>query len=242
MSNIFGLNAVIEQIKKNKNQVIVVHVYKDNKNFINFLKTNNVKLKIHHDKSWFNKFNKNLNHQFVVAEISVSSKSKNLDFFLTNNKNKKSIILMLDSIQDPHNFGAILRTCDALGIDAVIYKDDNQAQINDFVIKTSMGAVNNLNLFKVTNFVRTIELLKKSGYLIYASTLNEKAIDNTKVNYNDKTVIIIGNEHSGISKLTEKNSDELITINMYGNVQSLNVSVAAGILIYEAKNKIFKNN
>ena len=242
MSNIFGLNAVIEQIKKNKNQVIVVHVYKDNKNFINFLKTNNVKLKIHHDKSWFNKFNKNLNHQFVVAEISVSSKSKNLDFFLTNNKNKKSIILMLDSIQDPHNFGAILRTCDALGIDAVIYKDDNQAQINDFVIKTSMGAVNNLNLFKVTNFVRTIELLKKSGYLIYASTLNEKAIDNTKVNYNDKTVIIIGNEHSGISKLTEKNSDELITINMYGNVQSLNVSVAAGILIYEAKIKIFKNN
>ena len=149
---------------------------------------------------------------------------------------------MLDSFQDPHNFGAILRTCDALGIDAVIYKDDNQAQINDFVIKTSMGAVNNLNLFKVTNFARTIELLKKSGYLIYASTLNEKAIDNTKVNYNDKTVIIIGNEHSGISKLTEKNSDELITINMYGNVQSLNVSVAAGILIYEAKNKIFKNN
>ena len=70
---------------------------------------------------------------------------------------------------------------------------------------------------------------------------NKKAIDNTKVNYNDKTVIIVGNEHSGISKLTEKNSDELITINMYGNVQSLNVSVAAGILIYEAKNKIFKN-
>ena len=148
---------------------------------------------------------------------------------------------MLDSIQDPHNFGAILRTCDAFGVDAVVYKDDNQTQINDFVIKTSMGAINNLNLFKVTNFARAIELLKKSGYWIYASTLNKKAIDNTKVNYNDKTVIIVGNEHSGISKLTEKNSDELITINMYGNVQSLNVSVAAGILIYEAKNKIFKN-
>ena len=242
MSNIFGINPITEQIKKNKNQIIIVHVYKDNKKFINFLKINNVKLRVHHDKSWFNKFDKNLNHQFAVAEINVSSKTKNLDYFLTNNKNTKSIILMLDSIQDPHNFGAILRTCDALGVDAVIYKDDNQTQINDFVTKTSMGAVNNLNLFKVTNFVRTIELLKKSGYLIYASTLNEKAIDNTKVNYNDKTVIIIGNEHSGISKLTEKNSDELITINMYGNVQSLNVSVAAGILIYEAKNKIFKNN
>ena len=242
MSNIFGLNAVTEQIKKNKNQIIIVHIHKDNKNFINFLKTNNVKLKIHHDKSWFNKFDKNLNHQFVVAEISVSSKTKNLEFFLANNKHKKSIILMLDSIHDPHNFGAILRTCDALGIDAVIYKEDNQTQINDFVIKTSMGAVNNLNLFKVTNFARTIQLLKKSGYWIYASTLNKKAIDNSKVNYNNKTAIIVGNEHSGISKLTEKNSDELITINMYGNVQSLNVSVATGILIYEAKNKIFKNN
>lgn len=242
MSNIFGLNAVVEQIKKNKNQIIIVHVYKDNKKLINFLKTNNIKLKIHHDKSWFNKFDKNLNHQFVVAEINTSVKTNNLEFFLTNNKHKKSIILMLDSIQDPHNFGAILRTCDAFGVDAVIYKDDNQTQINDFVTKTSMGAVNNLNLFKVTNFARTIELLKKSGYWIYASTLNKKAIDNTKVNYNDKTVIIVGNEHSGISKLTKKNSDELITINMYGNVQSLNVSVAAGILIYEAKNKIFKCN
>lgn len=241
MSNIFGINPITEQIKKNKNQIIIVHVYKDNKKFINFLKINNVKLRVHHDKSWFNKFDKNLNHQFAVAEINVSSKTKNLDYFLTNNKNTKSIILMLDSIQDPHNFGAILRTCDALGVDAVIYKDDNQTQINDFVTKTSMGAVNNLNLFKVTNIARAIELLKKSGYWIYASTLNKKAIDNTKVNYNDKTVIIVGNEHSGISKLTEKNSDELITINMYGNVQSLNVSVAAGILIYEAKNKIFKN-
>ncbi len=241
MSYIFGNNAVIEQIKKDKEQIIIVNVFKDNKDLINILKNNNIRSKIHHNKNWFNKFDNNLNHQFVVAEINCSDRKINLENFLNLNKNSKSIILMLDSIQDPQNFGAILRTCDALGIDAIIYKDNNQVKINDFVIKSSMGAINNLNMFKVVNFSRTIELLKKHGYWIYASTINSKAIDNTKVSYNDKTVIIVGNEHSGINKLTEKNSDYLITINMYGSVQSLNVSVATGVLLYEARKKIFKN-
>ena len=241
MSNIFGPNALIEQIKKNKEQIIIVHVYKNNKKIINFLKSKNIKLKIHHDKIWFNKFNKTLNHQFIITEINSSNRKQNLENFLKSNKNNKSIILMVDSIQDPHNFGAILRTCDALGVDAIIYKNNNQTKISDFVIKTSMGAINNLNLFNVVNFSRTIELLKKHRYWIYASTLNHKSIDNSKIVYNDKTVIIVGNEHSGISKLTEKQSDQLISINMHGNVQSLNVSVATGILIYEARKKIFKN-
>ena len=241
MSNIFGPNALQEQIKKNKEQITIVHVYKINKRLINLLKSKNIKLKIHHDKSWFNKFSKTLNHQFVVAEINSANTRQNLENFLKSNKNSKSIILMIDSIQDPYNFGAILRTCDALGVDAIIYKNNNQTKINDFVIKTSMGAVNNLNLFNVVNFSRTIELLKKYGYWIYASTPSHKSIDNSKITYNDKTVIIVGNEHSGINKLTEKDSDQLITINMYGNVQSLNVSVAAGILLYEARKSIFKN-
>ena len=242
MTKLFGIKSLLDQIKFDKEHISVVHLFKDNKKLINELKSNNIKVKIHHDKKWFNQFDKNLNHQFVVTEVQTKNKVENLELFLEAIKNKtKSIILIIDSIQDPHNFGSILRTCDAFGVDAVIYKNDNQVQINDFVSKTSMGAINTLNIFKVINLSRTIELLKKYDYWIYASMLNRKAKSNDDVDYSDKSVIIVGNEQSGINKLTAKNSDQLIMINMYGKLQSLNVAVATGILLYEARNKIFKN-
>lgn len=242
MTKLFGIKSLLDQIKFDKEHISVVHLFKDNKKLINELKSNNIKVKIHHDKKWFNQFDKNLNHQFVVTEVQNKNKVETLELFLETIKNKtKSIILIIDSIQDPHNFGSILRTCDAFGVDAVIYKNDNQVQINDFVSKTSMGAINTLNIFKVINLSRTIELLKKYDYWIYASMLNRKAKSNDDVDYSDKSVIIVGNEQSGINKLTAKNSDQLIVINMYGKLQSLNVAVATGILLYEARNKIFKN-
>ena len=242
MNKLFGTKALLDQIKFDKEQISIVHLFKDNKKLINELKLNNINNKIHHDKEWFNQFDKNLNHQFVVTEIQNRDKVETLESFLTLNKNKdKSIILMIDSIQDPHNFGSILRTCDAFGVDAVIYKNDNQVQLNNFVSKTSMGAINTLNIFKVVNLSRVIELLKKYGYWIYASMLDEKAKNNDEVSYSNKSVIIVGSEHSGISKLTAKNSDQSVMIKMYGKLQSLNVAVATGILLYEARNKIFKN-
>ena len=238
MTRLFGTKALLDQIKFDKEHISVVHLFKDNKKLINELKFNNIKFKIHHDKNWFKQFDKNLNHQFVVIEIQNNNKVKTLESFLENNKTKtKSIILIVDSIQDPHNFGSILRTCDAFGVDAVIYKSDNQVQINDFVSKTSMGAINTLNIFKVVNLSRAIELLKKYGYWIYASMLDEKSQSNNDVDYSDKSVIIIGNEQSGINKLIAKNSDQSIIIKMYGKLQSLNVAVATGILLYEARNK-----
>ena len=242
MNKLFGTKALLDQIKFDKEHITVVHLFKDNKKLINELKSNNIKVKIHHDKEWFNQFDKNLNHQFVVTEIQNDNKVKTLESFLEINKHKtKSIILMIDSIQDPHNFGSILRTCDAFGVDAVIYKSDNQVQLNDFVSKTSMGAINTLNMFKVVNLSRTIELLKKYGYWIYVSMLDENAKSNDEINYSDKSVIIVGNEQSGVNHLTAKNSDQSVMIKMYGKLQSLNVSVATGILLYEARNKIFKN-
>ena len=215
MTRLFGTKALLDQIKFDKEHISVVHLFKDNKKLINELKFNNIKVKIHHDKNWFKQFDKNLNHQFVVTEIQNNNKVK--------------------------TFGSILRTCDAFGVDAVIYKSDNQVQINDFVSKTSMGAINTLNIFKVVNLSRAIELLKKYGYWIYASMLDEKSQSNNEVDYSDKSVIIIGNEQSGINKLIAKNSDQSIIIKMYGKLQSLNVAVATGILLYEARNKIFKN-
>jgi 23S rRNA (guanosine2251-2'-O)-methyltransferase len=148
----------IENGEKIKNVILNI----ENKNIIGLLKKNKINYKI--NNLYFKKIN-NVNHQGVIFFIDDSNINSNssLEKFLTK-KTETSIVLMLDSILDPHNFGAILRTCDAFGVDAVIYKKDNQAQINEHVIKTSMGATKYLNLFRVNNLSQTIDLFKKNDY------------------------------------------------------------------------------
>ncbi|MDR2461972.1 MAG: 23S rRNA (guanosine(2251)-2'-O)-methyltransferase RlmB [Mycoplasmataceae bacterium] len=215
----------IENGEKIKNVILNI----ENKNIIGLLKKNKINYKI--NNLYFKKIN-NVNHQGVIFFIDDSNINSNssLEKFLTK-KTETSIVLMLDSILDPHNFGAILRTCDAFGVDAVIYKKDNQAQINEHVIKTSMGATKYLNLFRVNNLSQTIDLFKKNDYWIFSSALSANAIDYSKIKYDKKIVVIVGNEENGICQNLLKKSDHIIKIPMFGNVQSLNVSVSTGILL-----------
>jgi 23S rRNA (guanosine2251-2'-O)-methyltransferase len=161
MNILFGKKALLDNI--DNDNVVNVDLHKNNKELISLLKSKNIDFKVHYDDVYFNRFDKNLNHQGVVVHLQESEKANTIETFLKQIKDK-SIVLVIDSIQDPQNFGAILRTCDAFGVDAVIYKKDNQVQINDFVIKSSMGAINYLNLIKVTNLARTLEQLKQAGY------------------------------------------------------------------------------
>ncbi len=143
-----------------------------------------------------------------------------------------SLILILDSIQDPHNLGAILRTAESAGVDGVVITTRNSASINETVEKTSAGAVSHLKICKVNNLNNSLKELKNNGFWIAGSYLKD-AVPYTDVDYKIPLVLVVGNEEKGIRRLISENCDYLIKIPMKGKIQSLNVSVAAGILLYE---------
>lgn len=139
-------------------------------------------------------------------------------------------VLILDHLEDPHNFGAIIRTCETRGIKNIIIPRDRSVVVNDTVMKTSTGALNHVNIIMVSNLVNAINKLKDMGYFVYAAEAD--GVDYRKVDYADKKVLVIGSEGFGLSRLVRENSDEIISLPMKGKINSLNASVAAGILIY----------
>ena len=143
------------------------------------------------------------------------------------------IVVMLDHLEDPHNFGAIIRTCEAAGIKDIIIPKDRSVKVNSTVMKTSAGCLDRVNIYEVTNLVQTINNLKKNNYWIIGTDM--EGTDYKKIDYKGKIVIIIGNEGSGVSRLVKDSCDFIATIPMQGEVNSLNASVAAGIIIFEAR-------
>lgn len=142
------------------------------------------------------------------------------------------VVVILDHLEDPHNLGAIIRTCEAAGIRSIILPKDRQVQINATVMKTSVGTLDNMNMISVTNLVNTINKLKENGFWIVGTAL-ENSVDFKTIDYSGKIALVIGNEGSGISNIVSNNCDFLAKIPMYGKTNSLNASVAAGIMIYE---------
>lgn len=140
------------------------------------------------------------------------------------------IIVILDHLEDPHNFGAIIRTCEAAGIKSIIIPKDRSVDVSPTVMKTSAGALEYVNIAMVNNLTNTINTLKENGYFIYGAEADGS--DYTKVDFSGKTVLVIGSEGNGLSSLVRKTCDEIISLPMKGHVNSLNASVAAGILIY----------
>ena len=143
------------------------------------------------------------------------------------------IVVMLDHLEDPHNFGAIIRTCEAAGIKDIIIPKDRSVKVNSTVMKTSAGCLDRVNIYEVTNLVQTINNLKKNNYWIIGTDM--EGTDYKKIDYKGKIVIIIGNEGNGISRLVKEACDFIASISMQGEVNSLNASVAAGIIIFEAR-------
>ena len=148
---------------------------------------------------------------------------------------KNNVIVMLDHLEDPHNLGAIIRTCEAAGIKSIILPKDRSVSVNETVYKTSSGALANINIAVVGNLVSEIKKLKNEGFFIYGADMI--GTDYKKIDYAQKVVLVIGNEGKGISKLVRENCDEMISIPMFGKVNSLNASVAAGILVYSVINR-----
>ena len=168
-----------------------------------------------------------------VAAIKSSQKFYELHEVITEaKKSAYPLILILDSIQDTHNVGAILRSADCSGVDGVLITKHNSAPINETVVKTSAGASEHVKIAQISNLAQTIDGLKQNGFWIVGSYL-EGAKDYTTIDYKIPIAVIVGNEEKGIRKLTADKCDHLIRIPMKGKIQSLNVSVATGVLLFE---------
>jgi len=174
------------------------------------------------------------NHQGVIAFVSAVTYYKVEDIVPTLfEEGKVPFFVMLDGVTDVRNFGAIARTCDCAGVDAIIIPSRNSVSVNADAMKTSAGALHTLPVCKEQSLTTAIKYLKDSGFKIVAAT--EKGdYDYTKANYKDPLCIIMGAEDTGVSYDHLALCDEWIKIPLFGKIESLNVSVAAGVLIYEA--------
>ncbi len=229
VNKIFGKKSILEAIQNNL-EIDKVISNKNQPDILNIL-PNKTQFIIEHN-NFFNQFDKTLNHQFCVAFLKENTiKNLSINDLIDKIKKEDQIkILILDEIEDPRNFGAIIRTSVCFGIDAIIYKNKNQVQINDLTIKSSMGAIYYINMCKVANLSNVIEKLKSVGVWIYASILDEDALDFNEVKFDKKSAIIVGNENLGITNIVIKNSDFKVFIPIT-KIDSLNVSVATGILL-----------
>ena len=209
--------------KKNIKRVICSKNFNEN-DILSLVKKRDLEIEFR-EKYELDKLAKN-NHQGIIM-ITSDFNYISLDDLIS--KAKKLVIL--DHIEDPHNLGAIIRTVEASGIDGIIIPKNRTVSVNETVMKTSVGALYNVSICQVTNLNQTIKTLKKEGFWIIGTDMDGE--DYRTINYPEKSVLIIGSEGFGISRLIKESCDYVVSIPMNGKINSLNASVAAGIMIYE---------
>lgn len=213
---VYGKNILYEVDKKK-----IKKAYISRNDYISYLKEISIKYEIV-DKSRLDKMVKGV-HQGIVLDI--------FDYnYYTMDDLEGDFVVILDHLTDPHNFGAIIRTCESKNIKSIIIPKDRSVLVNDTVYKTSEGAIDNVKIIMVTNIINAINKLKEQNYFVYCADMD--GVDYRKVDYAPKKVLVIGSEGIGISNAVKKNSDVVVAIPMSGKINSLNASVSAGILIY----------
>ena len=232
---IYGKNTILEALRGEKSvyTVYIQNNLKDNK-IIELCKRKKVRFELV-DKSEFIKKLGNVKHQGVMAEVK-EYRYYSIDEILNSiPEGKTPLLLMLDGLEDPHNLGAILRTCDALGVVGVIIGKNRSVGLNGTVAKVSTGAIDYVKVAQVTNLTRTLEDLKKRSFWIVGCDLDQSQ-DYRQVDYNLPLVIVIGSEGFGISRLVKKSCDFNVVLPMVGHVTSLNASVATAVILYQVYN------
>lgn len=222
---IYGKNVAKETLESNKkvNKIILSKDFND-KYILSLInkKNINVEYMLKHE---IDKIESG-NHQGILLSVSDYEYCKLEDLLVDN-----PFIVILDHIEDPHNFGAIIRTCEAAGVTGIIIPKDRSVSVNSTVMKTSAGALNNIKICMVTNLNRTIDILKENGIWVVGTDMDGELYNS--VDLNIPVALIIGSEGFGISRLVREKCDYVVRIPMKGKVNSLNASVAAGILIYK---------
>ena len=216
-----GKNVLKETPVNKIHKVYLKENFKD-KDILNYLKENKIK----YDFLPEIRLNKMVSehHQGVVLDIN------DYEYYKLEDVIDENFLVCLDHLEDPHNLGAIIRTCECAGIKGIIIPKDRSIRVNETVMKISAGAINNVKIVEVSNLSETLRKLQKNMFFVYTADMD--GIDYRKIDYADKKVLVIGAEGSGVSPIVRKNSDEIISIPMYGKINSLNASVSAAILIY----------
>ena len=237
--NIFGFHSIESLLKTNPESIIKVLVQINRKDkrandLINMLTSQKITFSTT-DRSDLDRIAKGEVHQGVISEVILPPLLNEESLLKSISENtSNSLILVLDSIQDPRNLGACLRSANAAGVDYVVINKDGSAPINALVHKTSAGAINSLKIFHVTNLSRAIVNMQKRGVWVIGMVGTSKSTI-YDVNLTDATAIVMGTEGKGIRRLIKETCDQIVTIPMSGNIESLNVSVATGIALFESK-------
>ena len=224
---VYGRN-VAKEILKNRKKVekIILQDNFDDKDILSMIENQNLKVE-RLDKRGFSKFDK-FSHQGIILYIEDFKYSDVEDFM----NDDSSVIVILDHLEDPHNLGAIIRTCESAGVNGIIIPKDRSVDINSTVMKTSAGALENVKIAKVVNLTQTINKLKDNGFWIVGTDM-ENSVDYREIDYSGKIGLVIGSEGFGMTKTVKEACDFIARIPMHGKINSLNASVAAGIMIYE---------
>lgn len=215
-----GKNVFNELDIKNIRKVYLSKGFKD-RNIIDFIKENKIKYVMTDSKVMDSMIR---NNQGIIVDIS-DYEYGSIDAL------DDDFVVVLDHLEDPHNFGAIIRTCEARGCKNIIIPRDRSVSVNETVMKTSAGALNHVNIIQVVNLVNAIKYLKENGFFVYGAEAD--GVDYKSVDYSGKRCLVVGSEGKGISPIVRKNCDEIVSLPMKGHVNSLNASVAAAILIFE---------
>ncbi|MEP7272437.1 MAG: 23S rRNA (guanosine(2251)-2'-O)-methyltransferase RlmB [Acidobacteriota bacterium] len=185
------------------------------------------------DRSNLDALTRGANHQGIVALLTQSKRTQYVESDqIFNNASNPPMVVLLDNIEDPHNLGAILRTCEAAGVDGIFVPDRRSAPLNETVAKTSAGAVEYVRVAEVTNLVPLIEELKEKQFWVIGV---EGDAETSYVDF-DFTIplaLVFGSEGKGLRRLVRETCDSLVSIPMLGKINSLNVSVAAGVVLFE---------
>ena len=225
---VYGRN-VVNEILNGKTKIYKVFLdnnYKD-EDILNKIDKRGLK-KFHVDKSKLDKMCGNSTNQGIAMDIEEFNY---YDIKTIEEDDKSNFVVMLDSIEDPHNFGAIIRTCECAGVDYIIIPKNRSVSVNSTVYKTSSGALSNMKIVEVANLHNTMKKLKDLGFWVYGS--DAKGKDYRSIDFGGKTCLIIGSEGHGLKQIVSNSCDEIISLPMKGKINSLNASVAAGIFIYE---------
>lgn len=224
---VYGRNVAKEILSGNKkiNKITIIEDFSD-KDILSLIEKRDIR-PICLKKNEFSRFAK-FSHQGIILDIEDFCYSDYTEFFDVENAK----VVVLDHLEDPHNLGAIIRTCEAAGITGIIIPKDRSVEVNSTVMKTSAGAVENIKIAQVVNIASVLDELKENGYWIVGTKM-ESDTDYRDIDYTGKVALVIGNEGNGMSNLVSKKCDFIAKIPMYGKVNSLNASVAAGIMIYE---------
>lgn len=226
---IYGKNSVLESLKSDLtiNKLMILKNGHGFEKIIELAKEKGVRIEFVER----NILDKQIQNNQGVVAFATDFKYSTVDEILQSKKGEHPFVVILDGIEDPHNLGAIIRSAECAGVDGIIIPSRRAVQVNETVIKTSVGAINNVKIASVVNINQSIDYLKKQGLWIYGFDMGGKNVYSQ--NLNGPIGIVIGGEGKGISKLTLEKCDEVVSFPLFGKINSLNASVACGLALYE---------